>query len=46
MDWAETIRSVPQHPQELRVAVSDVASGVDPAAGGEQRLTAAENRPA
>lgn len=40
------IRSVPQHPQALRVAVSYVAPRVDPATGGEKRLAAAEHRPA
>src|SRR5260370_25459600 len=39
------VRSVPQHPQALRVTVSDVAPAVDPTARGEQRLAAAQNRP-
>ena len=37
------IRSAAQHPQALRVGVSDVAPGVDPAAGGEHRLAAAQH---
>src|SRR6516162_3418342 len=40
------IRSVPQDPQALRFALSDVTPAVDPAAGGEKRLTAPEHRPA
>src|SRR5215469_3170130 len=43
---AGPIRSVPQDPQALRFALPDVAPAVDPAAGGEQGLAAAEHRPA
>src|SRR5262249_57262969 len=43
---AGPIRSVPQDPQALRFALPDVAPAVDPAAGGEERLTAAEHGPA
>ena len=41
--WALRLRSVPQDPQALRVALAHVAPAVDPSAGGEERFAAAED---